>query len=154
MPFSASPFLASSTFPFSFLFGRNPVLPFWKSFVIILLPCPGSPRPFLSMPWEVARVLFCFCFLFSSSVFFYRAVPVFLFFFVPEGIRAYWWFLRILASYTLLWSSFSFGCFFFWASGSSGPFFYSLCIYYFGLSSNFPFGLDLFFLGLFHYDPF
>ena len=27
-------------------------------------------------------------------------------------------------------------------------------IYYFGLSLNFPFGLDLFFLGLFHYDPF
>ena len=26
--------------------------------------------------------------------------------------------------------------------------------YYFGLSLIFPFGLDLFFLGLFHYDPF
>ena len=86
MPFSASPFLAFSTFPFSFPSGRNPVLPNWKSLVIILffvLPCSGSPRLFLSVPWKVAGFYwrsrsFCFCFLFSSSVFFFKAVLVFL----------------------------------------------------------------------------
>ena len=83
MPFSASPFLAVSTFPFSFPSGRNPVLPTWKPLVIILffvLPCSGSPRFFLSVPWEVAGFYwrsrsFCFCFLFSSSVFFLSSCP-------------------------------------------------------------------------------
>ena len=145
MPFSASSFLASSTFPFSFLFGRNPVLSFWKSFVIILLPCPSSLRPFLSVPWEVARALFVFCFLFSSSVFFYRAVPVFLFFSLclkgSAPIDGSWGSLLLIlcrGPLFLLDASFS---------GLQDPLGLSFipswvsCIYYFGLSLNFPFGL-------------
>ena len=85
MPFSASPFLA-----YSFLSYLGGILfcHFLKSFVAILLPCPGSPRPFCCLCHERSLVFLVF-FLFLSS--FYRSVPVFLF------ICA-WRDLRILAS--------------------------------------------------------
>ena len=145
-------------FSFSFLFGRNPVLPFLK------IVCYHSS----SLSWFPEASFVCamrgrsrsFLLFFFFSVFFLSSCPSLPFFFVPEGIRAYWWFLRILASYTLPWSSlffFSLDASLFWASGSSGPFFYSLMgLLYnsFGLSLNFPSGLNLFFLGLFYYDLF
>ena len=79
MPFSASPFLASSTFPFSFPSGRNPVLPFLKVVCYHSSSLFWFPEAFFSICAMRSRSRsFCFCFLFSSSVFFYRAVLVFL----------------------------------------------------------------------------
>ena len=102
--------LAVSTFSFSFPSGWNPVLSIWKPLVIILffvLPCSGSPR--FSSVCCYERSLgstgaFAFCFLFSSSVFFLRAVPVFLYL-CAWRIRASWWLLRILTFYPLPWLS-------------------------------------------------
>ena len=102
MPFLASPFLASS---FLSYLGGILFCHFWKSFVIILLPCPGSPRPFLSVPWEVTRV-FCFYFLFSSSVFFLSICPSLPFSLCLKGsmpIDCSWGSLLL---YTLPWSLF------------------------------------------------
>ena len=117
-------------------FWRLPLFPF-LSYLGGILFCHFESR-LLSFffPVLVPRGLFCLChgrslafFLLLFLVFFFclflSSCPSLPFFFMPEGIRAYWWFLRILASYPLPWSSF-FLCFFFWASGSSGPFFYSL----------------------------
>ena len=156
MPFSTSPILAFfSTFPFSFPSGRNPVLPTWKPLVIILffvLPCSSSLRLFLSVPWEVAGFYwrsrsFCYCFLFSSSVFFFRAVLVFLclcawkdprLLMVPEDPC----FLSLAVVLFFLDAS---------LSGLQDPLglcfipSWVSCICYFGLSLIFPFGLDLFF---------
>ena len=66
-------------FPFLSHLGGILFCHFWKLFVIILLPCLGSPRLFLSVPWEVAGfAFFAFvsCFLLLS--FFFRAVLIFL----------------------------------------------------------------------------
>lgn len=150
MPFSASPLLAPSTFPFLsylggilFYFFKNRLLSFFFPVLV--------PRGLFCLCHEKSLAFFfTFVFLvfFFFSVFFLSSCPSLPFFFVPEGIRAYWWFLRILASYTLPWSSlfFSLDASLFWASGSSGPFFYSLMglLYnYFGLSLNFPSELGL-----------
>ena len=73
MPFSASPFY-SSTFPFSFPYGRNPVLPTWKPPVIILFfvfLCSGSSRFFLLVPWEVAGFFWRLCSFALFLIFFF-----------------------------------------------------------------------------------
>ena len=107
--------LTSGVFYFSvsFLFGRNPVLLFWNRFVIILLPCLGSPTPFLSVPWRVTCVLLFFsCFLsidLSWSSFSLRLLMV------PEDPCVLYF--AVMFSLFLLWL-----LFLFWASGSSGPF--------------------------------
>ena len=125
-------FLAVSTFSFSFPSRRNPVLSTWKPLVIILffvLPCSGSPRFFsvcaMRDRWVLlALVFFCFCFLFSSSVFFFRAVLVFLclcawrdprLLMVPED--PYFLSLAVVLF-------FFFWYFFVWASGSPGLFYF------------------------------
>ena len=65
-------------FPFLSHLGGILFCHFWKSFVIILLPCSSSSRLFSVCAMRGRSRSFCFCFLFSSSVFFYRAVLVFL----------------------------------------------------------------------------
>ena len=114
MPFSASSLLASFTFPFLSYLGGILFCSFEIAFVNILLPCFGSPTPFLFVPWRVACVL-----LFFSCFSFYRSVLVFFFFALIDGARGS---SRLVFCCDVL-SFFFFGRFFlFWASGSSGPF--------------------------------
>ena len=99
MPFSASPFLAYSSFPFLSYLGGILFCHFWKSFVAILLPCPGSPRPFFCLCHE--RSLAFLVFFFSCLLFIDLSQSSFLF--VLEGICAYWGSLLL---YALPWSFF------------------------------------------------
>ena len=138
MPFSASPFLAYSSFPFLSYLGGILFCHFWKSFVAILLPCPGSPRPFFCLCHE--RSLAFLVFFFSCLLFIDLSQSSFLF--VLEGICAYWGSLLL---YALPWSLFLDASFF---SGLQDPLGLPLIppwvirIYCFGLS------LDFFLLGL------
>ena len=155
MPFSASPFLASSTFPFSFLFGRNPILPFLKVVCYHSSSLSWFPEAFSVYAMRGrSRFTFISCFLFLSS--FYRSVLVFLFLctwrdpcllMVPED-PCFLYFAVVLFFWMLLFS------------GLQDPLGLSFIpswvsrIYYFGPSLNFPFRLDLFFFGLISLWPF
>ena len=119
MPFSASPLLAPSTFPFlSYLGGI-----LFCIFKIVLLS--------FFFPVLVPRRLFClchegslafFCFLvFFFSVFFLSICPSLPFYSCLKGSA-----LIEDPCFFILCRGLFFGCFFlFWASGSSGPSFYS-----------------------------
>ena len=141
-------------FPFLSYLGGILLCHFWKPFVIILLPCPGSPRPFLSVPWEVARVLLLFLvFFFCLLSIDLSSLPFSLCLKGSVLIDGSWGsLLLIFCRGPLFWMLLF--------SGLQDPLGLSFIpswvsrIYYFGLSLNFPFGLDLFFFGLISLWPF